>query len=117
MYPGLSIEEVKLPDDEAGLHLGLYNEGQLCSVISLFQNEGLQFRKFATVQAVQGRGFGSYLLEYVFDYAKQKGIKRIWCNARTTAVGLYERFGMQPFGDTWEQLGHRFVKIHIAAPG
>lgn len=114
MYPELSVAEMKLTDDDAGLHLGLYHSSVLCSVISLFQKEdALQFRKFATISEMQGRGLGSLLLQHVFAYAKALQIKKIWCNARTTAAGFYERFGMQPFGATWQQHGHLFIKMQI----
>lgn len=114
MYPELSLEAVKLPQDAAGTHLGLYQEETLCSVISLFEQDGaLQFRKFATRNALQGKGYGTRLLQHVFERAKEKGLKKIWCNARTTAIGLYQKFGMEPYGATWEQHGHRFVKMQI----
>ena len=45
MYPELGIEELQLPDDESGEHLGLFDGDTLCSVISLFLKDGsLQFR-------------------------------------------------------------------------
>jgi phosphoribosylformimino-5-aminoimidazole carboxamide ribotide isomerase len=114
MYPEHTLEQVKLKDDAAGMHLGLFDNGALCSVVSLF-NEGtvLQFRKFATVTALQGKGYGSMLLRTVFERAKSGGVQRIWCNARTTAVSFYQKFGMEPFGDAWEENGHRFIKMQI----
>jgi phosphoribosylformimino-5-aminoimidazole carboxamide ribotide isomerase len=111
MYPEHTIEQVKLGDDDTGLHLGLYTSGTLCTIVSLFKNDGLQFRKFATVTAMQGRGFGSALLQHVFHYAKENKFEKIWCNARTTALPFYARFGMQPFGDSWEQHGRLFVRM------
>ena len=47
MYPERDLEYIKLPEDEEGIHLGLYLENELVSVISLFINGyELQFRKF-----------------------------------------------------------------------
>lgn len=115
MYPASSIDEVKLADDEEGLHLGLYGEDELISIISLFRRgEELQFRKFATAVDSQGKGYGSHLLRYVFEQAKSQGVRRIWCNARQTATALYEKFGMRPTGKTWEKYGIGFIKMEIS---
>ena len=112
MYPQESLDFVKLEDDEAGLHLGVYEAGELVSVISLFEKAGqAQFRKFATRTDQQGKGYGSALLQYVMDYAKQQGNKVIWCNARTTATAIYTRFGMQAVGSTWQKYGLEFIKM------
>ncbi len=110
MYPDSTIEEVKLRDDEAGLHLGLYAEEQLLSVISVFErgNE-IQFRKFATRTDMQGKGYGSLLLQHVMQLAEEKGVERIWCNARFTATKLYEKFSMQATGNSWRDKGHNFI--------
>lgn len=112
MYPALAPEAVVLPDDEAGIHFGLQADGKLVSVISCFdRGESLQFRKFATENAMQGKGYGSALLTHVMSYAVSIGKKKIWCNARCSATGLYEKFGMAATGDTWEQYGLAFIKM------
>jgi phosphoribosylformimino-5-aminoimidazole carboxamide ribotide isomerase len=112
MYPAETLEFVKLEADTGGQHWGLYKEGILVSVMSVFvEGSALQFRKFATVTAQQGKGHGSMLLQYVMDWAAQHRIKSIWCNARTTATGLYQKFGMQPVGETWQKYGLEFIKM------
>lgn len=110
----MSIEAMQLPDDATGLHLGLFNEEELCSVISLFMRaESMQFRKFATLPHCQGKGYGTQLLTHIFDMAKEKGVQRIWCNARTSATKMYRRFGMLPFETPWEENGHQFIKMQV----
>ena len=90
-----SIEFVKINEDTEGVHYGLFEFDTLVSVISLFYNENeVQFRKFATLRGYQGRGLGSALLRFVFQEAKNKGVQRIWCNARVTKKDFYTRFGM-----------------------
>lgn len=115
MYPEHTLEQVMLPNDAAGKHLGLFENGEIRTIISLFtKDHSLQFRKFATLTAHQGKGFGKYLLQHVFAEAKRNGMTAIWCNARTSAMGLYQQFGMVPFGETWEQHGHQFVKMQVS---
>ena len=59
MWPDQPLDYVKLPDDEKGLHYGLFYEGELITVVSLFlDRESAQFRKLATLQHYQGKGYG-----------------------------------------------------------
>lgn len=112
MYPDETIEFVKLENDDKGIHLGLYTGNALVSVISVFEegNE-VQFRKFATKMAMQGRGYGTKLLQYVMDWAIENGKKSIWCNARVSATSMYQKFGMQPTGAGWKKYGIDFIKM------
>jgi phosphoribosylformimino-5-aminoimidazole carboxamide ribotide isomerase len=114
MYPDFNLEQVKLKDDELGQHLGLFVDNKLVSIISIFiKNNELQFRKFATLKLHQEKGYGKQLLQHVFNLAKQNNCQLIWCNARTSALGLYEKFGMKSFGETWNKNGHEFIKMRI----
>jgi phosphoribosylformimino-5-aminoimidazole carboxamide ribotide isomerase len=60
---------------------------------------------------LQGKGYGTKLLQQVMDWAKEKGIKTVWCNARRSATSLYEKFGMKPSGPGWEKYGIEFIKM------
>ena len=102
LNPELPISAIKLDEDNLGTHLGLFHNNQLITVISLFQygNE-LQFRKFATSKAFQSRGFGSQMMAYILDDAAQQQIKKVWCNARSTATHFYEKFGFSATKETF----------------
>ena len=107
LWPDKPRKFVKVPEDESGTHFGLYFEGALVSVISLFgDDDGIRFRKFATLPALQGKGLGSRLLEHAITYAQTQGYTRMWCDARTDALGFYERFGFKKFSEP-------FFKEHI----
>ncbi len=110
MYPGEPFDSIKLPDDDSGLHLGLYEGEELICVISLFRRgDALQFRKFATRNAYQGQGYGSALLKYVMDYAKAQNIRRVWCNARQSAATFYKRFGMKETPEGYTKGGINYL--------
>ncbi len=114
MYPDFELEQVKLPDDEDGIHFGLFDQNQLISVISTFQQGAeMQLRKFATRNEFQGQGYGKQLFEYVLDFSKSKKVKRIWMNARTNVSGLYERYGFQKTEQTYFKDGYDFVIMEI----
>jgi phosphoribosylformimino-5-aminoimidazole carboxamide ribotide isomerase len=112
MYPDETIDFVKLENDDKGIHLGLYADNALVSVISMFEEgDEVQFRKFATKISMQNRGYGTKLLQYVMDWAIENGKKNIWCNARLSATSMYRKFGMQPTGESWEKYGIDFIKM------
>lgn len=112
MYPEKDLEYIKLPEDENGVHLGLYLENELVSVISLFINgEELQFRKFATLAEKQGYGYGTKLLEKVLEYAKKINIKRVWCNSRAEKTGFYKKFGFLETNESYIKDGRKFIIV------
>ncbi len=96
LWPSKPLDYVKLPKDEEGLHFGININGRLVSVISLFiTGEEAQFRKFATLTTDQGKGYGTQLLNHLMEEAVNRGVKRLWCNARVETASFYKRFGMQ----------------------
>jgi GNAT superfamily N-acetyltransferase len=94
MYPDLPFDSIKLEEDKNGMHFGLFANGQLTSVVSLFHIGAVyQFRKFATIVSAQGKGYGALLLNHLINYVKTTGAEKLWCNARVSATGFYSKFG------------------------
>ncbi len=114
MWPSKPLDFVVLPNDEEGLHFGLFEKDILVSVISLFINghEG-QFRKFATDDYFQGRGYGTKLLNHLIFEAKKLNIKSLKCNARMTAIEFYQRFGMNVASDIVRKNGKDYVVMEL----
>ncbi len=114
MWPNKPLIFVILPKDEEGFHYGLFENELLVSVISLFKigNEG-QFRKFATDEDFQGKGYGTKLLEYLITAAKQLNINHLFCDARVTAISFYEKFGMKLASDIVRKNEKDYVKMEI----
>lgn len=115
MWPSKPLDFIVLPNDEVGIHYGLYVKDILVSVISLFVNgkEG-QFRKFATDDYFQGRGYGSKLLSHVIGEAKKRNLRLLKCNARITALEFYGRFGMKVSSDIVIKNGKEYVMMELA---
>jgi len=112
MYPQEEISYVQLPEDNAGRHLGLYTNDKLVSIVSLFeQGKEIQFRKFATLVDEQGKGYGSQLHHHVMQQANAEGKQLIWCNARVSASGFYEKFEMYTTGESWWKKDIEFIKM------
>ncbi|MEH7386416.1 GNAT family N-acetyltransferase [Bacillus sp. JJ1521] len=114
MWPEKDFDYIKLEDDDVGIHFGLFKEDILISVISLFiNNNEAQFRKFATFQHEQGNGYGSRLLDYVIWEAKNRHLKKIWCNARENKVDFYKKFGLHETNDRFTKDGKAYVIMEI----
>ncbi|WP_017259379.1 GNAT family N-acetyltransferase [Pedobacter arcticus] len=114
LYPDLSIDVIKLPEDDLGTHLGLFYENKLATVVSLFQKEDhLQFRKLATDSKYQRLGLGSKMINYVIDYAREKQLQKVWCNARLSATGFYKKLGFTEIGEVFSKGGIDYVIMEI----
>ncbi|HEY6760813.1 MAG TPA: GNAT family N-acetyltransferase [Baekduia sp.] len=53
----------------------------------------------------RGVGAGAALLDACVDHARGLGARRIWCNARSPAVGFYERAGFVVEGNEFVMAG------------
>ncbi|WP_074407720.1 MULTISPECIES: GNAT family N-acetyltransferase [Aquimarina] len=110
MWPNKPIAYVELPNDKHARHFGLFVNGEITSIISLFvERNEVQFRKFATLIEFQGLGYGTILLKNIIDLIKKEGIKKLWCNARIEKSKFYERFGLKPTDKKFKKGGIEYV--------
>jgi predicted GNAT family N-acyltransferase len=110
LNPELPLSAIKLEEDDLGMHLGLFHNNKLITVVSLFEyGDVLQFRKFATDSEHQKMGFGKQMLAYILNYAKDKQFKKVWCNARTSASKFYQIFGFKETDKTFSKNGIDYV--------
>ncbi len=94
MYPDWPLERVTLPHDADGLHFGLYDGNRQVTVVSLFINgHKAQFRKLATANDQQGRGYGKMMMAHLEVVCRRNGVTALWCNARESAMGFYKTLG------------------------
>lgn len=101
------------------LHLAAYRDGQLVACGNVrpdpapFPAEGWHWRVrgMATAPEVRGRGIGGAVLAGLVDHARGAGGAVLWCNARIPAQRLYERAGLQTWGEPWvdPQIGPHIV--------
>lgn len=114
MWPDQLFEFVKLEEDNVGLYFGVFDQEKLVSIVSCFiVNDEMQFRKLATLEDFQGKGIASKLLEYVLKLAKEKDLKKVWCNARTNKKSFYEKFKMIDTNKTFTKSGQEFTIMEI----
>ena len=109
LYPDSELSDMEMDEDFDGYHFGAFGDNQLLGVVSLFQDgTDFQFRKFAVVAHAQGSGVGTALLNHITDFAIAEGAQRIWCNARTTAIGFYLQFGFERSGKLFTKNGFNY---------
>ena len=112
LSPNKSVDSIILTEDGVGQHFGLFKDAQLISVISLFiENDMAQFRKFATETIEQYKGYGSILLNYIIEESVKNNVTNLWCNARLTALGFYEKFGFEVVSEKWIKNDIEYVKM------
>ncbi len=106
-------------DETTTVHFGAIDDGVVVGIISMYQRscpeisnaEGFQLRAMATVLAIRGQGAGSKLLKEAEDYAKNKGAKYLWANARSVAIDFYKKSGysISPLKFEIEGIGSHYL--------
>lgn len=115
MYPEQKQEAVKLPDDEDGIHFGLFDQNKLISVVSWFRrNDGkAQFRKLATLEEFRNSGYGSLLMRYLIEFSEGEQVKVLWCNARVEALNFYKKLDFAETETTFNKNGMDYVIMQL----
>jgi GNAT superfamily N-acetyltransferase len=65
-------------------------------------NKTWRLRAMASLPEVRGQGYGAAALRYGITEVRRRGGTLLWCNARSGAVGFYERLGFSTVGDEFE---------------
>jgi predicted GNAT family N-acyltransferase len=94
-------------NDDLTFHLGAFVDDKLASVASFYMekhadlDEEYQYRLrgMATLPEFRGQGLSSALLRTAFPIIKNNNVHSVWCNARKSAVGFYEKVGFETIGD------------------
>lgn len=115
LRPHQPLEASRFPGDEhrdAG-HYGAFQGHKLVGIVSIFHEahpdiadrsgeQQWRLRGMATDEAVRGTGAGSALLTAAINHAVTRHGQVLWCNARTPAVGFYQRHGFEVISDEFE---------------
>jgi GNAT superfamily N-acetyltransferase len=114
MWPDQPFEFVQLEEDNLGLHFGVFDHEKLVSIVSCFiVGDEMQFRKLATLEEFQGKGIASQLLKYILKLAKEKNLRKVWCNARSNKKSFYEKFGMIDTHKNFTKAGQEFTIMEV----
>ena len=102
---GMSLLSAVFPGDEneSTIHVLALSESKPVGCASLFvdKSDAMQLRGMAVATDWQRRGIGHRIGETIKDIAISKG-KTMWCNARFSAIGFYERQGWVKSGSFFD---------------
>jgi len=120
---GLPPHSAMFPEDDnpRTIHLGAFDGERLIAVATFFPETckthpgvlAYRLRGMATLRPWQGRGGGRALVLAGQRLVEENGAQVLWCNARSTARGFYEKLGFETEGDEFElpDSGRHFVMI------
>ena len=105
VYPG--------DDDTPTFHLGAFDGDLLITIASIYAeretrfdafDEELQYRLrgMGTLQAYRGQGIGAAVLQSCIGRCWDAGASLLWCNARASASGYYDKMGFQTIPEIFE---------------
>ena len=112
--PDLTAE---LPQDgvEGCFHIGLRDEHGTVVATSSYVPEATMWRPgrvawrlrgMAVAAQLQGSGVGRLVLEAAMNRLRSMSVEVLWANARDTALGFYERTGMEVVGEQFTEGPH-----------
>ncbi|MDF1809001.1 MAG: GNAT family N-acetyltransferase [Phycisphaerales bacterium] len=103
VYPG--------DDEKNTFHLGAMIDGEIHAILSMYRESapysetdsvGWRIRGMASIPQARGSGLGRKLVEVARDRVWETDRDVIWCNARESAFGFYEKLGFNIVGNIFE---------------
>ena len=104
--------------DRSTRHFGAYLESTLVGIVSVYARAypelgryGYQLRAMAVAESARGKQVGLKLLAVAEEAAFVASADYIWANARSSALGFYEKAGYQVLSDEFdiEGVGAHFL--------
>jgi GNAT superfamily N-acetyltransferase len=118
LRPGYPPEASRYDPDDRAVHIGGWDGALLVACATVFADpwqgppsepDAWRLRGMAVEPARQGSGVGAAVLAAAVTAAREAGAPLMWANARTSALGFYERFG-------WRVAGEEFSAADTGLP-
>lgn len=101
---------------ENAFHVGVSCRSELISVGSFFPQQHSKFsvshayrlRAMATMPNYHSKGSGRVLIEFALGVLRERKVDLLWCDARLSAVGFYERLGFS--------VNHEIYEVPLIGP-
>ena len=115
LWPNRSQEYCRVEGDPDGLHFGAFIDEVLVCVASVYLTSNqARLRKFATDIGYQKLGIGSKMLDFIIHSLKRRELEYFWCDARESALGFYQRFGMQIYSERFYKADIAYFKVKVS---
>lgn len=102
-------EEFDAVDPECFHVLAYDEEGRSCGTGRLYEDAEDpalgHIGRMAVLKEARGKGCGAAIMEALIREATSRGFGRIVLSAQIHAVGFYERFGFEAFGERYLDVG------------
>ena len=111
LRPHQAVSELIYPGDDANnsFHLGAMRSDEVLAILSMYCSpkpedtaDAWRIRGMASVPEIRGTGFGRKLVEVARDKSWNSMRAPIWCNARESAFGFYEKLGFVIEGEIFD---------------
>lgn len=112
LRPHQSLEDCKYDTDlyDGAFHVGGFYEGKLISIVSFcienhpdfnFENQ-YRLRAMATLEDYRKLNAGRKVVAHGEEILKERGVKFLWCKARTGVQEYYSKLGFKPHGEVFD---------------
>lgn len=124
-----AAQDAAMPGDaEDAIHVAAWDGDRVVGAVAVLPRpcpvrpqiaNCLQLRGMAVDPSLRGQGVGALVFAGVRGIAASRGHELIWCNARTSALGFYERLGFAAEGAEFisEETGVAHYLMWIAVDG
>jgi len=114
LWPNEPPSFCKVEGDEQASHFGVFIDNELHCVASLYHNEkSARLRKFATLKTSQGKGLGSFMLNFLMKQLQDQSTTYFWFDARESALAFYARHGFKTEGDRFYKKDVAYFKMSV----
>lgn len=115
LWPDKPPSFCEVEGDACATHYGAFIGGKLVCVASVYKNDHeARLRKFATLPDYQGQGIGSKVMDHLIRDLKLAHVSYFWCDARTSALSFYQRFGLDVEGSEFQKSGVSYFKMSVS---
>jgi len=117
------------PPPPDALHVGAFRGGVAIGAATVLperwpgpgaiREPSWRLRAMVVAEAARGTGIGRAVLDRSVEVAAAQGAGSLWAEARSSAIGFYQRAGWTAVGDDWTKAGigpHRYIQLDLAPP-
>lgn len=110
---GLVFTDEELEKENKDLLIGAFEDDRLlaCCILTPLSNTSYKLRQMAVSQKMQRLGIGAVMLQFAENLAHDARYDTIILNARTTAIGFYEKMGYAIHGEEFIEVGIPHVEM------
>lgn len=105
---GMDIKNDNLEMDLKSIHIMGYLDNKIiaCGLLTKLNDTEIKTRQIAVDQDYQNKGYGSKLLQFLEQKAKDLNMKKMVANVRKYAIPFYTKNG-------WETISEEFLEVGI----